>query len=265
VSILSIIGVMNIYNSKQFAELFHLLFLDQLSRKLDKKFYALKGGGNLRFYFKSIRYSEDIDLDVKIISKDTLQKKVNAILASMPFQQILLSKGMSLVNITASKQTSTTQRWKFALQIPNATLPVNTKIEFSRRNFDEEVEFAGIDTTILQAYKLAPILLNHYSANTACQQKIVALANRSQAQVRDVFDIYLLLTSYAKQIVLSAETLAYCHQAQKQLSNLSFQDYQSQVVSYLSVEQQKQYDNEDLWNNIVKSVKLFMEHDNASY
>lgn len=256
---------MNNYNPKQFAELFHLLFLDQLSRKLDKKFYALKGGGNLRFYFKSIRYSEDIDLDVKIISKDTLQKKVNGILVSTPFKQILLSRGMSLVNISESKQTNTTQRWKFALQTPNTTLPVNTKIEFSRRNFDDDVEFAGIDTTILQAYQLAPILLNHYSANAACQQKIIALANRSQTQARDVFDIYLLLASYADQIVLSAEIFSYCQKAQEQLANLSFEDYQSQVVSYLSAEQQKQYDNKDHWDKIVNQVKIFMEQNNASY
>jgi predicted nucleotidyltransferase component of viral defense system len=45
-------------------ELFHLLFLRQIEGKLDKKLYALKGGCNLRFFFKSIRYSEDIDFDI---------------------------------------------------------------------------------------------------------------------------------------------------------------------------------------------------------
>jgi hypothetical protein len=38
-------------------EQFHLLFLDQLGRKLDKRNYALKGGCNLRFYLRSIRYA----------------------------------------------------------------------------------------------------------------------------------------------------------------------------------------------------------------
>jgi len=35
------------YTTIQYVELFHLLFLDQLGRKLDKRFYALKGGCNL--------------------------------------------------------------------------------------------------------------------------------------------------------------------------------------------------------------------------
>ena len=46
-------------------EQFHLLFLEQLGRKLDKRHYALKGGCNLRFYLRSVRYSEDMDLDVQ--------------------------------------------------------------------------------------------------------------------------------------------------------------------------------------------------------
>jgi hypothetical protein len=48
-------------------ELFHLLFLDQLGRKLDKRVYALKEGYNLRFFMKSIRYSEDMDIDIQTI------------------------------------------------------------------------------------------------------------------------------------------------------------------------------------------------------
>ena len=67
-------------NIQAYIELFHLLFLRQLEGKLDKKLYALKGGCNLRFYFKSIRYSEDIDFDVSIISKETLENKINKIL-----------------------------------------------------------------------------------------------------------------------------------------------------------------------------------------
>ncbi len=61
-------------------EQFHLLFLNQLGQKLDKRLYALKGGCNLRFYFNSIRYSEDIDIDVQTIAPLTLRNKVNQIL-----------------------------------------------------------------------------------------------------------------------------------------------------------------------------------------
>lgn len=48
----------------QVVEQFHLLFLAQLGRRLDKKFCVLKGGCNLRFFHQSVRLSEDLDLDV---------------------------------------------------------------------------------------------------------------------------------------------------------------------------------------------------------
>ena len=45
-----------------------------------KHLYAVKGGCNLRFFFKSIRYSKDLDLDVHTTAKETLRKNVNQIL-----------------------------------------------------------------------------------------------------------------------------------------------------------------------------------------
>src|SRR3990170_6022446 len=55
-------------NMRQLIEYFHLIFLDRLGRKIDKRLYTLKGGCNLRFYFQSFRYSEDIDFDIQIIN-----------------------------------------------------------------------------------------------------------------------------------------------------------------------------------------------------
>jgi hypothetical protein len=44
-------------------EVFHLLFLRELVRTVPLSAFVLKGGTNLRFFFGSIRYSEDMDLD----------------------------------------------------------------------------------------------------------------------------------------------------------------------------------------------------------
>ncbi len=77
-------------------EIFHLIFLDQLGRKIEKNFYALKGGCNLRFFLKSIRYSEDIDLDIQTIAKETLQNKVRKILNSDSLNNILKSKKIEI-------------------------------------------------------------------------------------------------------------------------------------------------------------------------
>src|SRR5471030_2169288 len=100
---------MKIYNPRQCVELFHLLFLSQLGRKLDKKLYALKGGCNMRFYFNSIRYSEDMDIDIQIVNKDTLYKNVNQIFNSTSFKYILQTYDIGILNTSAPKQTATTQ------------------------------------------------------------------------------------------------------------------------------------------------------------
>ena len=112
------------YHPKQSVELFHLLFLCQLGRKVDKKLYALKGGCNMRFYFKSIRYSEDMDFDIHIINKNTLLKNVNKLLDAAPFNNILQVHGIDILNISTPKQTPTTQRWKIELKSKYTALPL---------------------------------------------------------------------------------------------------------------------------------------------
>lgn len=44
---------MNAQDTLKLVELFHLLFLDVFGRKVDKRFYAVKGGCNLRFFLKA--------------------------------------------------------------------------------------------------------------------------------------------------------------------------------------------------------------------
>ena len=66
------------YDAPQYVELFHLVFLDFLGRKLDKRYCVLKGGCNLRFFMKSFRYSEDMDIDVQGVS-DMVLRVVGAI------------------------------------------------------------------------------------------------------------------------------------------------------------------------------------------
>jgi predicted nucleotidyltransferase component of viral defense system len=52
-------------------ELFHLVFVRALFSELsDKRLVAIKGGINLRFYFQSVRFSEDLDLDVAGLAED---------------------------------------------------------------------------------------------------------------------------------------------------------------------------------------------------
>ena len=53
-------------NDPQTIEIFHLLFLRAFGARVDKSLFALKGGCNLRFFLKSILYSEYMDLNIHI-------------------------------------------------------------------------------------------------------------------------------------------------------------------------------------------------------
>src|SRR5438132_597675 len=136
------------YQPVQYIEQFHLLFLEQLGRKIDKSLYVLKGDCNLRFFLKSIRYSQDIDFDVHTVRAETLQNGVHKILESTPFSSVLRAKGIEILNFTEPKQTKTTQRWKLTLKVPELAFTLNTKIEFSRREMDDRTIFESIDPLI---------------------------------------------------------------------------------------------------------------------
>jgi len=241
------------YHPKQCVELFHLLFLSQLGRKIDKRLYALKGGCNMRFYFKSIRYSEDMDIDIKIINKDTLLKNVNNILHSTPFKNILQARGLEIINVSSPKQTLTTQRWKIELQSENITLPLHTKIEFSRRTFEDGVLFEPIDSQVIRQYFISPFMANHYSMEFMFRQKVTALALRGETQSRDIFDLYFLIGS-GNHFELDEQTIYMLTEAIAKAEAIAFEDFKGQVLAYLPDDLQKEYNDKSVWNSIVTTV-----------
>ncbi len=245
------------YNPRQSIELFHLLFLRQLSQKVDKKLYALKGGCNMRFYFKSIRYSEDMDVDIQIINKDTLFKNINKFLSSTPFNNILQAQGIEILNTSSPKQTPTTQRWKIELKSKHTALPLHTKVEFSWREFEDDTIYEPIDSQIIRQYSLLPFMTNHYSIQSMFRQKVRALALRGETQARDIFDLYVLISA-SHHFELDESTIAMLEDAKSKAKEIAFESFKGQVVAYLPEEQQKEYD-ESMWNVIVKTVITSMD------
>lgn len=241
---------------KMQVEVFHLLFLQQFSSQIASTLYAIKGGCNLRFFFDSVRYSEDLDIDVLTIQKHTLENKVNKILRSRTFLKLLQEYAIHRIIFSSSKQTHTTQRWKLQLW-GNFDLPLNTKIEFSRRHEKYAGELGNVTLKICQQYHLAPTRLSHYGIHDAIAQKISALAHRSQTQARDIFDLYHLLhiaspekldiTQHIKNTALSV------------LQSICFTDYQSQVIHFLESDKQKIFDSKNYWDEMSAQVRHYLE------
>jgi predicted nucleotidyltransferase component of viral defense system len=243
----------------QAVEQFHLLFLAQLGARLDKKLYALKGGCNLRFFWKSIRYSQDIDFDVQTIARHTLQKKIRQILGAPGFKQILRGFKIQLAKVSEPKQTDTTQRWKVHLQVEGSGTDLPTKIEFSRRKFGPGIVFGPADPEILNAYNLRPIIASHYDLEAAFGQKIEALLRRKETQARDIFDLAFLSERGAKGSASKTDKEKLAKACEIVLS-VPFDQFQGQVVAYLAREYQEYYGNRGAWDSLQKNVVRALEN-----
>ncbi len=178
----------------QAIECFHLCFLGVLRTRLDERRYILKGGANLRYFFSGVRYSEDIDLDMTGGAPWGHEAQVDRTLASDALRLTLRAVRIRVIadGISKPKQTATTRRWKVALEVAGDSDPLRTKVEFSDRNGDPRHRLDSVADDVVTPYALRPPSVQHYLLAPATEQKVVALADRSETQARDVFDLDML-------------------------------------------------------------------------
>lgn len=246
------------WTQRQAVEIFHLQFLRAFGARVDKDLYALKGGGNLRFFHRSIRFSEDIDLDLRSISVTTLRNHVDRVLAAPSFLQSLRVQQIELVNYTAPKQTATTQRWKLQLRL-GENVEAHTKIDCSRRGLDQGTAYGPIDPEFIQRYRIFPVLVQHYTAEAGFRQKINALASRKNTQARDVFDLKLLMDAGAGKGPLPEGLQQLLPQAIECAIAVGYDAFISQVFAYLEPEHQQHYGQRAVWETLQSQVVEALE------
>jgi len=250
------------YNQLQIREIFHIQFLRYMSMDFPTGVWALKGGVNLRLFFKSNRYSEDMDIDVKTISVDSLKKKVIKILISPSFINNLKTFGIREIKVpdmTKAKQTDTTQRFKIHL-LTYAGGDYFTKIEFSRRGFTGNAVIESIPASVLRPYGITPFLISHYPGHIAVIQKISAILSRQSVQPRDIFDLYLL----SSQVKLSEfKNLFFAKKdflkVSENIMSVDFSLFRDLVVEYMSDEDRKIYGSPLAWDDIKLKTISFIE------
>lgn len=252
-----------IYSDLQLRELFHIEFLRALGRKLKAGSYALKGGVNLRLFFKSLRYSEDMDLDTVGVGVSELKDIVMKILEPRSFRESFYTFGIRDVvppDIKMAKQTRTTQRFKVHL-ITTAGVDLFTKIEFSRRGFMGKVIVESIPAVILRNYKASPLIIAHYDVQSAVMQKIKALASRTVVQARDIFDLYILSSQINDNTLKESKLLTHTAiaRAYERVFEVDFAMFKDAVVSYLSGEDQNIYSDAAYWDEIKLKTSCFIE------
>ncbi len=244
-------------SNAQITELFHVAFLDVLSKRLDPARYVLKGGANLRYFFESLRYSEDIDLDINGEAPWGLEEKVDGVLDSGAMKALLRIGGLAIAEFSKPKQTTTTRRWKVGIEVSGRSELVRTKVEFSSRNGEQRYRLEAIPSRIVAPYALRSPSVQHYTEDAPTEQKVMALAGRSEAQARDVFDLDLLLRrrplaagSLDSQILTDAGDRA------RQLPFAAFRD---QVLPFLEPDAVELYETEEAWEQMQTFVAEKLE------
>ncbi len=235
--------------SFELREFFHLALLRHLATRLSGRDYAVKGGICLRFFHRSPRLSQDMDLDVvSSVRMKTLEKAVDSVLEGQAFAASLLQQGITRVTASKPKQTETTQRWKAALYA-GAGEPLPTKIEFSRRHDRIGCSTGMADAELLRRYRMTPFAAQFYDGSGMAAQKIAALASPSRYALRDLFDLHHLLRVVLVKPGDAAELLEMktLESAADKVGRFTFGDFKEQVLPYLAGELIELYRKEDVF------------------
>jgi len=245
----------------QAVECFHLQVARLLLAGPDKGSFAIKGGCNLRFFFESPRYSEDIDIDVgERVPVHVLKDKVSGLLEGPALSLALRSRGLQVSGLSTPKQTETTQRWKISLTVEGLALPLPTKVEFSRRAPIDEAVLEVVSPGILEEHQSMTFLAPHYPLGAAVRQKVSALADRREVQARDVFDLGAVLiprTGGKTDPRLAVRTDL--EAAMERTMTLTYADYVGQVVSYLHPDHRDSLGSPESWDAIQLKVVAYLD------
>ena len=234
----------------QLIEYFHLTFLQVLSSRLNQRHYVVKGGANLRYFFNSHRYSQGIDFDAVDEEPWRLADKVDEVLEGPTITVLLRGADAAVAQISKPKQTETTQRWKVLLAVAGRDEAISTKIEFSRRDGDQRWLLDAVPDRVVAPYALRPPTLVHYTAAPATEQKIEALALRSETQARDVFDLELLFRTHPGVVEPGSLAPHTVRAAMERCLELPFGAFESQVVPFLEPELAELYGERSSWEEM---------------
>ena len=231
-------------------EQFHLMFLSALVYRYKPQYYVLKGGTNMRYFFNSPRYSNDIDLDLIRKNDQRLESVVDLVLASNVIMVSLRSAGISIVNISKPKQTYTTHRWKLGLLLDGTDVEIRTKIEFSCRNGDYRFDKIDLPGSIAIQYGITPYILQKYNLDAMVDQKIMALAKRSATKARDLFDLEILFRKHESKDYISILSHEDIYEALLKASELTYIDFKEQVIPFISEDFRPIYSSIESWNQM---------------
>jgi hypothetical protein len=218
-------------------ELFHLAFLGALREAAGRDEFIVKGGANLRFYFGSPRYSEDLDLDVPDAAPTRFSEKMARALDGRLLHRVLAADGIEIDRMNQVERSQTKEKWKIGLRHPSLGYSASTRVEVSYREYPYPHDASVTEpmgSEMRRAYPhLRLPLVRHYLPAAAITQKIVALKDRSLTQPRDVFDLDILFRGYPRALAPGDVDPSLLSVAIDRIISISYPLYQAKVGAFL--------------------------------
>lgn len=247
----------------EIAESFHLAFLQALATRANRSAWALKGGGNLRFFYGSERFSEDVDLDTFDIEPWAFQDRVDQTLASDLLRRTLGLLGSRIDYLNPKERSETKSKWVVGVRQPSEAEPVYTQIEISHREYPYR-EFAKVEpVTEIAVARYAAALrrptFGHYLPRAAVAQKIDALWGRDVRQPRDVFDLDLLFRIAPEAVSPGDVEEAGLRAALTRIFEIGYDEYRAKVLSFIEPDALPLYESIEAWESMQVTVAERLE------
>lgn len=247
----------------QVAESFHLVFLQTLASRANLAAWALKGGGNLRFFYLSDRLSEDIDLDTFDIEPWAFQERVDQSLASDLLKRTLGLLGSRIDYVNPKERSETKSKWVVGIGHRSETDPVYTQIEVSHRAYPYrdfvKVEPVGQAAIAPYAAALRRPTFGHYLPRAAIAQKVDALWGREVRQPRDVFDLDVLFRVAPDAVVRGDISEADLRAAITRIVEIGYDEFRAKVLSFIEPAVLPLYEPIEAWEGMQMTVAERLE------
>lgn len=239
-------------------EALHVLLLKRLVEQVGLEGFALKGGVNLRLFFGSLRYSEDMDLDLESEAKLKVTGQLSRALKDPWLETRLRALGLQGVDYSGRphKNTDTTVRFKLHV-VTGAGIRLPTKVELSLRGpaqtdvATKEPADARVVGRYLPSHE-GSLVVAHYPLLAAVRQKIAALALRTVPEARDVFDIHVLArggeATIDPSLLARGLTQSVLEAALRRVWELQFPEFRDHVLEYLPQDVREAMHTEADWD-----------------
>lgn len=240
-------------DAHQTIESFHLALLTALADRASARSFVLKGGANLRFFYTSVRYFEDIDLDVPSMQPWKYTQLLERAISSDLLGRLVQLLGTTIEERYRRDHTDTDERWLFSLSRPELADPIRTSLEVSYQDYPYALGSWAMEqppATVTAAYgpALRPPLINHYLTAAAISQKIRALAGRAETQPRDVFDLDHLFRGWQERPTDLDPTEI--QQALARIWEISYEQYSSKVLTFIEPVLAETYGDRHAWEEM---------------